>query len=499
MRRREVSTGPPAFGVRVKTSMWLPALLALAAVLTRLPFLDRPLSPDEGGFLLLAGQWSPGSSLYGAYWVDRPPLLLGLFGVADHLGGAVGLRVVGMVAVALAVVLAGVLGHVAAPERRWAPALAAGTAAVFLSTPLFGTREVNGELLAAPFVMAGLVAVFRAVDDGRRTWAWWAAAGALTVCAAAVKQNMVDVAVAALVALVWLSRACGVRRAVHGAASALAGAVVALVALMVWAESRGTEPRALWDAVVSFRFHAAAVISNGQPGTTTDRLQSMLTALVRSGGPVLFLLPVLGVARARLPGCLPFAAGAVCLWEAIGVAGGGSYWWHYLVGFVPGLVLVTVALARHRPGLQACVVAVLLYATLLGFQVHRTTEDPTATLRANEAAGRYLASHARPGDTGVVAYGTPSILQKADMPSPYEYLWSLPVRVRDPKLTELARVLRGPQRPTWLVVPGDTLATWGVDSEQAQEVVDRRYRLVAVVGPWRFFHVRTPAQVRSGL
>ena len=41
-----------------------------------MPFLARPLSPDEGGFLLVASQWEPGTSLYGHYWVDRPPLLM---------------------------------------------------------------------------------------------------------------------------------------------------------------------------------------------------------------------------------------------------------------------------------------------------------------------------------------------------------------------------------------------------------------------------------------
>ena len=39
--------------------------LGLVAVLTataRLPFTARPLSSDEGGFLLVASQWSPGRS-----------------------------------------------------------------------------------------------------------------------------------------------------------------------------------------------------------------------------------------------------------------------------------------------------------------------------------------------------------------------------------------------------------------------------------------------------
>jgi hypothetical protein len=490
MRRREVPSPPSGHRIPIKTSLRLPVLLAVLAAAARLPYLGRPLSPDEGGFLLLAGQWSPGSSLYGAYWVDRPPLLIGLFGVADDLGGAVGLRVVGMVAVGIAVVLAGVLGHVAAPERRWAPLLAAATAAVFLSTPLFGTREVNGEILATPFVLAGLVVVFRALEADRRAWAWWTAAGFLALCAAAVKQNMVDVAVAGLVALAWSARRWGIRRAAYAALAALGGAAAALGALLLWAQARGTEPGALWDAVVSFRLQAAAVISAHQPGSTTARLEGMLDAFVRSGAPVLFLLPLLRVPRARVPGCLPFVAAAVLLWEAVAVAAGGSYWWHYLVGLVPGLVLLTVAYVRHRPGLQAPVVAVLVYALLVGVQVQQSTWRLGRTVRENEDAARYLVAHARPGDTGVVAFGTPSILQKAGMVSPYQYLWSLPVRVRDPHLSDLAAVMRGADPPTWMIVPGPTLETWAIDSARAQELLDSRYELVATVGRWRFFHVR---------
>jgi hypothetical protein len=496
MRRREVTTATRGDRVPLRSQLRLPVALAVLTALTRLPYVDRPLSPDEGGFLLLAGQWSPGPSLYGHYWVDRPPLLIGLFGAADHLGGTIALRVLGMLAVAAAVVLAGILGKVAAPGRRRAAALTAATAAVFLSTPLFGTREVNGELLAVPFVLGGLVAVLRAVGVGRRAWAWWPAAGLLAVCATAVKQNMADVVVAGVVALAWQLRVRGLRRSAYDALAAAAGGLAAVVALVVWAETMGTEPKALWDAAVHFRFEAAAVISADDPGVTGERLRSMLHALALSGAPVLYLLPLLAVPRARERGCLPFVAVAVCLWEVVGVAAGGSYWWHYLVGLVPGLVLVVAALVRHRPGLQAPVAALLLYAALVGLEVDRQTDDVSGSLRENAAAADYLADHRRPGDTGVVAYGAPSILEQAGVRSPYEYLWSLPVRVRDPHLVELARVMDGPDRPTWMVVEGDTLDTWAIHPDTAQALLDTRYRLVAVVGRWRFFHVDDP--VHSG-
>ena len=49
------------------------AALVLATVLVRVPLVRLPLSSDEAGFLVVGGQWGPGRSLYGDYWVDRPP------------------------------------------------------------------------------------------------------------------------------------------------------------------------------------------------------------------------------------------------------------------------------------------------------------------------------------------------------------------------------------------------------------------------------------------
>src|SRR3954468_12681889 len=146
--RRRIGTAPKTWVV----------VMAVAVCLGGLPFPARPLSPDEAGYLIGGGQWGHGSSLYGDYWVDRPPALIAIFEAAEALGGTVPLRLLGGLAALLGVVLAGVLGRVAAPERRSAPVLTAGTAAVCVATPLFGATVVDGELLGLPFVLAGLLA-----------------------------------------------------------------------------------------------------------------------------------------------------------------------------------------------------------------------------------------------------------------------------------------------------------------------------------------------------
>ena len=133
-------------------------LVAAAAALAWAPFVTAPLSPDEGGFLLVASQWRPGHSLYGPYWVDRPPLLITIFDVASHVGGAVALRLIGIAAVLTSVFLAHLLTRRATGRPSAVPVLVAG---VFLTTPLFGTGMVNGELLAVPVVLVGLLALVR--------------------------------------------------------------------------------------------------------------------------------------------------------------------------------------------------------------------------------------------------------------------------------------------------------------------------------------------------
>src|SRR5262245_48722142 len=88
-------------------------LLALSVVVAvlRWPYFGKPMSPDEGGYLLVGSQWSAGASLYGNFWVDRPPGLMMIFEVAARAGGLVPLRLIGMSAAIISVVLSGLVGR----------------------------------------------------------------------------------------------------------------------------------------------------------------------------------------------------------------------------------------------------------------------------------------------------------------------------------------------------------------------------------------------------
>ena len=162
MTRATSSPGPAALPL---ARLVVPASAAVAVV-ARLVRCERTVQEREAGFLLVGQQWRPGgTALYGSYWVDRPPLLVTLFRLASDLGGEVPLRLMGCLATAIVVlgcahVARTIAGHRAA---AWAAAMAAGLCV----SPLMGGLAVNGELLAAPFVVAGLAAMLTAVRERR--------------------------------------------------------------------------------------------------------------------------------------------------------------------------------------------------------------------------------------------------------------------------------------------------------------------------------------------
>ena len=489
------------------TVLLVAATLAVAAWL---PFLHAPLTPDEGGFLLLSRSWGHGRSLYGDYWVDRPPLLLWLFSLAGQVtaggpsGGVVSapaVKLLGGVASGLSVLVTGLLASLVGP-RGWPRTVAPLLALALVSSPFLGMPETDGEVLAVPFVLLGIACVVAALRHprGRRGLALAAGAGACATAAALVKQDMIDVFVfAAAVPLGARDRRVGV----GGRAGAfVGGSLGTLLLLLAEADARGTSPTGLWDAVVSFRLEAWAVIGTSASAATPVRIAHLGTAFLASGVALLLALGVPMVladwrSRRRAPGAPVRAPAApdvtwpaLCTvgWEVIGVALGGSYWWHYLTGMVPGLVLVTVLLAsgRRRRWAAACVAGLVVVnlAAWAYWSTRPAEPSPDGQVSA------YLSAHSGASDGVVVAFGHPDIVAASGLASPYPYLWSLPVRVRDPRLRELERVLAGPRAPRWLVVGGAGLASWGLDAQSAQDYLDHHYGEQVSYGDWHVWERR---------
>ena len=461
--------------------------MAAAVCVGWLPFAGRPLSPDEAGYLVVGSQWTEGTGLYGDFWVDRPPLLIALFEAADALGGTVPLRLIGALAALLTVVLAGVLGRLAAPERRSAPLLTAGTAAVCVATPLFGGSVVNGELLGLPFLLGGMAAYVAASASPSTTRALGLSvvAGAAGAAAVLVKQSQVDVLVLAGVLLFTSSAARRCLPAFLAGALGLTALVVAVAAM------RGTVPADLWEAVVTFRVDAFRELA-GDGGNATARLGGLLGALAGSGLPLLvavFAWKGRGDPSVQGPWTAPDlrTSGWVVLTVELLVAFlGGSYWLHYLMGVVPGAVLVAAGFAqRPAPVTRSIGAAFTLAGVSAAAVIGWVGVHPID--RPEQPAIDYLDRHAARGDSAVVVLGAANIIRDAGLEAPYPYLWSLPARVRDADLGTLDGLLRSEQRPTWVLVAHRSVGAWQLDFSTAQEELDAAYDRVTKAGKFTIY------------
>ncbi len=423
-------------------------------------------------------QWQPGgTSLYGSYWVDRPPLLVTIFRVASDLGGAVPLRLMGCLVTVIVVLGCAYVARTVAGDRAasWAAALAAGLCV----SPLMGGLEVNGELLAAPFVVAGIAAMVTAVHERREGRAALAAglAGAATVAALLVKQNMADVGVFAAVVLLvgWRRGEVSGRRLRTSATSYVAGAVLALAVTAGWTLLHGTSLTGVFDAMYPFRIQAGRLMaSSGHHHHAMARMWTLLGSWVVSGGGVVMVAVAWALATRRLGGTVAWGLVATVVFDVVSVVLGANYWHHYLIELVvPIAVLSGMLVARHQPAIRTILVASLVVAAL---SWSGTLTRPSTSTASTD--GRAIGAVARTGDTIVTAFGHADLTQAAGLRSPYPYLWSLPALTLDPHLTTLDSVLTGPDAPTWFVGLSD-LRALGPAGTTTDRVLHADYHRVA--------------------
>jgi hypothetical protein len=89
--------------------------------------------------------------------------------------------------------------------------------------------------------------------------------------------------------------------------------------------------------------------------------------------------------------------------------------------------------------------------------------------------GEAVAAAARPGDTLTVFGGRPDIQYFAGLPSPYPYLWSLPMRTLDPEYTRLVDLLESARAPTWFVLWAP-IGSWDAPgADDLRAALDARY------------------------
>ncbi len=450
---------------------------AVVGVLARLPFVSRVAAPDEAGFLLVGAQWrAGGTSLYGDYWVDRPPLLIALFRVAAQLGGLVPLRLLGCLATVVVVLgCAHTAGRLSGPR---AAGWAAAVAAALCVSPLMGALEVNGELLAAPFVVVGISAVIRALQERHQGRALLASglAGGSTVAALLVKQNMADVAVFAVVAalVAWRRGDVSSSRLRRTTAGYVAGVLVTVTVAAGWTLLHGTSLTGVFDAMYPFRLEAGRVIASSSHQHVTARLWLLLGSWMVSGVAVIMAAVTWALVSRRLRGWAAWGLVATTVFDVASVALGGNFWHHYLVELVvPVAILSGMLVARRQPAVRTVLVTALVVAAVAwGSVLPASGSSPASAV--GHAVGR--AAHLQ--DTIISTYGHADITWASGLRSPYPYLWSLPARTLDPRLTTLDRVLAGPHPATWFVT-SKSLTSFGAVNRTTERLLATRYHLVA--------------------
>ena len=460
---------------RQRTWWALGGCLVLALVL-RAPYVLTPLGRDEGGIAYIAGNWSGGhGSLYGAYWLDRPPLLIGLFKVAV-LGGDRGVRVLGALAAVALVVVIVLLGRAVAGPR-------AGRIAGLLAAPLTGSVLIGavytpGELLAAVPSTGSVLCLILAHRSRQARFVF--AAGALAVGAALIKQSFLDAGVAG-VAFVAVSAAVNGDVRLRWPLAYGAGVAVPLGALLVWLAAAQLSLGGFIYAFVGFRLDLVHTLA-GSDIPLRVRLVTLAEPALASGLVLVVAGAVMGLRCLRGDRTLVVTFSAWLAGSTVGVLGGGSYFVHYLIQLVPvscvaAAVVIASARTRTRVAVLGAYTAVSLSAALGGLG-DLALHPPR---RPELAVAHYVRDHARPGDTQYVMYARPNVLYYAGLPSPYPYAWSLMVRAMPGARAQLQRLLGSTRRPTWLVQWHDA-DRWQLDpGDRMDRLLARGYRLAAIV------------------
>jgi hypothetical protein len=456
--------------------------MVLVMLLIRAPFLFRPLESDEGGFLMVADQWDDGgSSLYGNQWVDRPPLLLLTFKLAAAWGGSP--LVVHLFAAVFNTVLicaAWWAGRIINDDKG--AVAAAVVAAVAGSNIMVGGLALTGELVAGTFVMVSCALILQATYRTRDTTTAVVQAllaGVVAAMAFLVKQNFIDAGLFALALLVLRPRETWRLMLGFGA-----GVLIPLVATAAWAASdHGPGLSELWEALFLFRREAFDIVAHSSSRAPLIRFELLIGLFLISGMFFLSWQLVVACCRVEHTRSLRLAVFVIWVYAVLGILVGASWWRHYLLALIPALALGT-ALATRRQARRlrthyAATLAVVaaLVATVVGLVWQVAGYLPHEDDRQVAA---YLKEVSADGDGIFIAYGEPEVIWNARLHAPYEYSWSLPMRARDPDLTQLVDTLRGPDAPTWLVEIGD-FDWWGIDTPDFKAVRADRYHRVATV------------------
>jgi 4-amino-4-deoxy-L-arabinose transferase-like glycosyltransferase len=380
-------------------------LLLLFALASRFPFFFRDvISWDESTFILMGQAILDGHLPYVTLFDVKPPLLFAFFAAVIWIGGKsiLAIRLAGM----LCVWVVACFTYQSA-RQLWnarAGAIAGLLYVVASAVIAHGNGQATmSETVALVPLVGSLLVLWRTSST---PWRFFLA-GALIAVAAMVRSNLIVVAFAVGIWVLWSQRKLPLRE-IAGAVLAYCiggGLVVLLIFLPYYAAHQGS---LFWDAV----FVAPTLYSSGQLGPAAVIVRQVKNALGIFPGPWfpnsenllglgIWLPAVIGLAltlnrRSRSLGPPGDGHWLVCTYTlAVGVsiAVGGAAYPHYLIQLLPFM----------------CVYAAQVYARLIDYPVRRRFSLPLAAtlllLALLPVARQYSIIVARLRSGAPLAYG----------------------------------------------------------------------------------------------
>jgi hypothetical protein len=167
--------------------------------------------------------------------------------------------------------------------------------------------------------------------------------------------------------------------------------------------------------------------------------------------------------------------------DLLAVVVSGSFWRAYLVPLVPDVALLAALAVSNGPSIRTLtrfVAALAVVSTLASYAGFARDRLVSPTPSGPWQVGHAISEVAGRDDTIVSLYGSAELVDASGLVSPYQHLWSLPMRTLDPDQDELRSVLAGEAAPTW-VVAVLPLSSWHLDDDRRlRDLLMRRYRLV---------------------
>jgi hypothetical protein len=450
-------------GPRQVWARWAPAALGLAllGIAFRVPFLDAPLTSDEGGYAEVARLWARGHGLYGSNWVDRPQGLLIVFRFLLSAGitTSVGLRLFAALLAAVLVLLAVSIG--ALTGGTLSGLVAGALTATAGASPFIEGFTLSGELIASVLTAAAVLA-FVLYQPSERL-GWLVLAGLAAGSAWMVKQSFFDAAVAIAVCL-WGSW----RRAALFALAVLVPVLTGVIG--------SGDPAAWYRSVIGYGLNASGGESPWQRATHLG------SSLLPASKALLAVAILAALGWPRAPKLLRIWLVAA----AVGVLVGGNVRPHYYLQLVAPLALVA-AFVRAAPRVRvalaaaAAAAAVLFAVPLWGatdIAQARTIWPADRHLQSDAEVARYLESHTSPSQRIYVLWAAADLYYLADRAPMSRYLWLRNVQTIHGAVAGIRRQLAAGGAE---LVVGEQSPSIADPSGQTAAVLRSRYRLVAKI------------------